>query len=200
VGLNLNLVMIVYLVTPKNLKEKLTCYPLEVAREMVRQQKRQGNLEDITVFQKNPAARKAVKGFDWDKSEQGSKIWIEAIEQYNFVHILRWIAEHRKIDVFGGFDINEMPEPPTYTFPRVMWVWDTPENKSIAVVIGRLQDKWLAVEVEDYSLQALIKAFEHGICTLTLAAFKYAEDAVIIKKSEIAEKFGISASQIKIVE
>lgn len=50
-----------------------------IVLKMLNNQKKQGNLEDITVFEKCRTATKELGGFNWDETEEGFEFWDEVL-------------------------------------------------------------------------------------------------------------------------
>lgn len=51
----------------------------KIILRMLKNQKKQGNPEDITVFEKCRTATKELGGFNWDETEEGFEFWDEVL-------------------------------------------------------------------------------------------------------------------------
>lgn len=58
--------------------------PIEVVEKMIEEQVAQGNCPNVEIFQKNLTADNVDGGFNWYESDGGSEFWIEVIENDNF--------------------------------------------------------------------------------------------------------------------
>lgn len=68
-----------YVVTESDLIGELEGFSIEIAERMLAEQVRQGNEEDIRVFQDHACANADDGGFDWDRTVEGHKYWRNAI-------------------------------------------------------------------------------------------------------------------------
>lgn len=65
-------------------KEGLEDFPREVIYKMLENQILQGNVEDITVFERNPEKGMNGGGFTWDRSPEGRIFWVKVIQYKEF--------------------------------------------------------------------------------------------------------------------
>ena len=73
-----------YIVKSEDLIGDIKAFPIEVVQKMVDYQIEQGNIPNVTVFQKDCATAKFQNGFDWDETEEGANFWGEVIDFNNF--------------------------------------------------------------------------------------------------------------------
>lgn len=59
-------------------------FPIEVVEKMIEEQVKQGNCPNVEVFQKNSAIDVENGGFTWEQTDDGDDFWIEIIDNCNF--------------------------------------------------------------------------------------------------------------------
>ena len=59
-------------------------FPVEIVERMLECQVEQGDKRDVSVFERNKIAGVDSKGFDWIKTKEGARFWIEVIAFKNF--------------------------------------------------------------------------------------------------------------------
>ena len=72
------------IITTDDLIGDIKDFPIEIVQKMVDCQVEQGNMPNVTVFQKNCAAAKSQSGFDWNNTEEGNNFWCDVIYLDNF--------------------------------------------------------------------------------------------------------------------
>lgn len=73
-----------YKVTEKDLIDKIKGFPIEVVQKMLEYQVKQGNEEDVKVFQSDPHAGKFSGGFNWSDTIEKSFFWGDVISLKKF--------------------------------------------------------------------------------------------------------------------
>lgn len=71
-------------VTKSDLIGLIKDYPIEIVERMLEEQVRQGNRENIKVFQKALSSGRGKGGFNWFATREGVSFWKEIIEKNNF--------------------------------------------------------------------------------------------------------------------
>lgn len=71
-----------------DLKGSLKKYPVEIVKEMLKNQKIQTGKIDISVFEKHISASIGDGGFHWEKSEEGHKYWEKIIDDQDISHFI----------------------------------------------------------------------------------------------------------------
>ena len=73
-----------YKVEKRDLVKDIQDFPIEVVQKMLEYQVKQGNKEDISVFQNRAIASKLTNGFYWRDTEEGMKFWNIVINKKKF--------------------------------------------------------------------------------------------------------------------
>lgn len=82
-------------------------FPIEVIEKMIEEQVRQGNLPNVEVFQENATSNVKHGGFDWYKSDDGSLFWTKIIEGVNFeLFFERYPKKAKLVYIVGDSEIG----------------------------------------------------------------------------------------------
>ena len=71
-------------ISKNDLKGYIENFPIEIVEMMVKQQVKQGNKADVTVFYEDGDAVFVYGGFDWSKTKDGSEFWYNVIRRKHF--------------------------------------------------------------------------------------------------------------------
>lgn len=74
----------VYIVKKSDLIGEIANFPIEVVQKMIEEQVEQGNKADVTVFQEDNFADTYGGGFSWCDAKDGDDFWCEIISKENF--------------------------------------------------------------------------------------------------------------------
>lgn len=74
----------VYIVKKSDLIGEIANFPIEVVQKMIEEQVEQGNKADVTVFQDDNIADTYGGGFSWVNAKDGDDFWCEIISKENF--------------------------------------------------------------------------------------------------------------------
>ena len=168
-------------------------YPIEVVEKMIEEQVKQGNCPNVEVFQKYANADTADGGFNWSDTDDGNDFWLEVINECNFdlffekypkknTPNLVYIVGDSKIGMdiiktlekYGG--INEH----NYKGERNDAVYYIEPNNNF-------------IEICDF---AHLKLWDVILATYTPID---AEESVLeVTMEEIAEKFGVDVTNLRI--
>jgi hypothetical protein len=74
----------VYIVKKSDLIGEIANFPIEVVQKMIEEQVKQGNEADVTVFQDDNFADTYGGGFSWLDAKDGDDFWFEIISKENF--------------------------------------------------------------------------------------------------------------------
>lgn len=89
-------------------KGRITDFPEEVVEKMLEYQEKQGNLRDVSVFEKYPCSASPL-GFDWDKTDEtleGWDFWFDVIMNKKFDLFFRRYPK-KKEPIVGVFKVND---------------------------------------------------------------------------------------------
>jgi hypothetical protein len=167
-------------------------FPIEIVEKMVEEQVKQGNKPDVEVFQKYASEDATDGGFNWGDTEDGMDFWIEVIGCGNFEFFFE--KYHRKSNVYivgdseCGRDIIKTLEKHG-GINRHNYIGDSegvlyyinPNNNTIEMC---------GVEGKDVNLYEVLLA--------TYTCIEVEERVLEVTMDEIAEKFGVEVSNLRI--
>jgi len=167
----------------KYTKGKLNKIPDELVEIMLDRQEEQGNKRDASVFEKYLDTSKDSGGFYWDSTVERYETWNRALRYKNFDAVLKHPANVKN------------------KYPMLMWVSDieggVKKKRTKRVVFMEKNGKYVAW----YNAES----FEEAEYETSSCGWKYAEPVIEEQEQpveltidEIAEKFNLKPSQIKI--
>ena len=71
-------------VTKSDLIGLIKDYPIEIVERMLEEQVRQGNKENIKIFQEDLSATRIIGGFNWADTKEGVTFWEDIIDHNDF--------------------------------------------------------------------------------------------------------------------
>lgn len=168
-------------------------FPIEVVEKMIDEQVKQGCRADVKVFQKFPAAGISENGFDWSVAEDGYDFWEKVIGESNFELFfekypkkpnLAYIVGDSKIGMdiikalekYGGINrhgYNGSSDNNLY--------YIEPINNTIEMCSCDGSDKLL-----------------YEVLLATYTAINAKENILEVTMEEVAKKFGVGVSNIRI--
>ena len=167
----------------KYTKGELNNIPDELVEIMLDRQEEQGNKRDASVFEKFLDISTYSGGFSWYNTVEGHDTWRNALYHRDFDAILKHPANVKN------------------KYPMLMWVGDTKERvkakKIKRVVFMEKNGEFIAWDNA--------RSFKEAECVTLAYGWNYAEPVIEEQEQpveltidEIAEKFNVKPSQIKI--
>lgn len=181
-----------YKITKSDLKGDIKDFPIEVVQKMVDEQVEQGNKADVEVFQKNADAG-MDSGFCWSTTYDGYCFWDDVIRGRNF-------------DLF----FKKYPKKPKLVYI----VGDTKKGKDIIKTL----EEYVGINQHNYSgtcgdgvlyyiepnnniielCNVKTNKMLYNVLLETYTAIKVDKFFLEVSMEEIAEKFGVDVSNLKI--
>lgn len=194
------------IVRPEDLIYDINEFPIEIVQHMVNEQVRQGNLPDVTVFQKRSYNGKSLGGFAWNLTKEGEDFWNAIICYRKFEIYFEKYPKQTNMKQFTKGDLQSGMIVEFRNGIKCLVV----NNKERKFLLG-INDYYLLDNYSD-NLNSRIKDFDivkvytHR-CTGTLifilehSILKLIwQRKVVITKQEIADKFGVNINDIEINE
>ena len=91
-----------YIVKQEDLIGQVKGFPIEIVQRMVDCQIEQGNIPDVSVFQRNNAAGQLGNGFDWHMTKEGKSFWNAVIFKGNFDEFWKMYPKQNKKVYYRG--------------------------------------------------------------------------------------------------
>ena len=184
---------VIFKVEKSDLVGDIENFPIEVVEKMVEEQIKQGNCPNVEVFQKRRSEDTEDGGFNWGDTEDGMDFWIEVIccgnfefffEKYpkkpNLVYIVGDSECCRDIiktlEKHGGINRHNYVGGSEGSLYYI-----NPNNNTIEMC---------SVEGKDVNLYEVLLA--------TYTCIEVEERVLEVTMDEIAEKFGVEVSNLRI--
>lgn len=182
----------IFKVEQSDLVGNIKDFPIEVVEKMIEEQVMQGNSPDVRVFQNFITACADDGGFDWDNAEDGYDFWIEIFENENFnlffekypkkPNLVYIIGDSeigmniiKTLEKYGG--INEH----NYKGNRNDCVYYIDPNSNF-------------IEFCDFQLNKML----YEVLLATYTPIDAEESVLEVTMEEIAEKFGVDTTNLRI--
>ena len=169
-------------------------FPIEMVEKMLFEQVRQGNRPNVEVFQKNLSADVENGGFNWDKAEDEYDFWLGIIDGGNFDLFFEKYPKKNKTnlvyivgDIEIGMDIIKTLEK--YGGINEHNFVGNSEN-----CVYYIEPNNNFIEVCDFDDNPLL----WEVLMATYQPIDAEEFVVEVTMDEIAEKFGVNVSNLRI--
>ena len=167
-------------------------FPIEVVEKMIEEQFKQGYLPDVEVFQKNASAGVDEGGFCWTNSEDGFKFWEDVISYGDFeLFFKKYPKKTNLVYIIGdsviGMDIIKTLEK--YGGKNTLnYIGDSDG------VIYYIDPYTNTIRICDIDEDNLL----YRVLLATYTAIDAEESVLEVTMEEIAEKFGVDVSSLRI--
>lgn len=190
-----------YKVKKEDLVGELLDFPIEIVQKMVERQVEQGNIPDVTIFQKDCRATKLDGGFTWSLTIENDVFWYIVIVQKRFD------------DFFKKYP-KSSPSKKVY-----IWGHPTKGNKVIEALkerggidrgvgyAGNRTDSIYYIDPitsnithcrSDITTDDRLERLLFNMVTTYHEKIEINEDELEVTLDEIAEKFGVDVEKLKI--
>ena len=183
----------IFKVEPSDLVGDIKDFPIEVVEKMIEEQVRQGNFLNVEVFQKNRNANAKEGGFDWSVSEDETPFWIEVIDGVNFeLFFERYPKKAKLVYIVGDSEIGRDIIKALEKYGGINrhgyngcsnsnLYYIEPNNNTIEMCGLDGRDKML-----------------YEVLLATYTAINTKENILEVTMEEVAKKFGVGVSNIRI--
>lgn len=166
--------------------------PIEVVEKMIEEQVKQGNCPNVEVFQKYNRADRKRGGFNWSNTDDGMDFWSNVINDCDFDLFFKKYPKKAKLvyivgdsevgmdiiktlEKYGGINVHD------YKGTENDCVYYIEPNKNFIEIcyINNSPKLW-------------------GVLLVTYTAIDAEESVLEVTMEEIAEKFGVDISNLRI--
>lgn len=194
------------IVYPEDLIYDINEFPIEIVQHMVNEQVRQGNLPDVTVFQKRSYNSKTLGGFAWNLTKEGENFWNTIICYRKFEIYFEKYPKQTNMKQFTKEDLQSGMIVELRNGIKYLVV----NNRETKFLLGI--DDYHLLDNYDDNLNCRVKGFDivkvythkcTGSLKFILEHNKHKliwQRKVVITKQEIADKFGVNINDIEINE
>jgi hypothetical protein len=175
-------------ITPSDITGSIKNFPIEVVKKMIEEQVNQGNEADVTVFQEERGADKALKGFNWCNTEDGHLFWQNVIVTRNFdLFFEKYPKIDNKVYIIGDSEIG-------------IDIIKTLENRGGVNKCVHKGSRNNAIYYIDPITNIIcftdIDSPLYNVVATTFKCIKAERHNIVISISEIAKELGVDANQI----
>lgn len=183
---------VIFKVEKADLVGDIKDFPIEVVEKMIEEQVRQGNCANVEVFQKSVTSDVNVGGFDWCDTDDGWDFWEEVIADSNFVLFFKKYPKKPNLvyivgDSEVGMDIIKTLEKNG----GINHHGYTGDSDGVLYYIEPNNDSIEICEIDKNT-----DLYEVLLATYT--PIKVEESVLEVTMEEIAEKFGVNVSNLRI--
>ena len=182
----------IFKVEQSDLVGSIKDFPIEVVEKMIEEQVKQGNCPNVEVFQNYPNADTADGGFNWSDTKDGYDFWMEVIDDDNFeLFFEKYPKKANLIYIAGDSEIGMDIIKTLEKYGGINEHNYKGERDDVAYYIEPNNN---FIEVCDFDTN--IKLWEVLMATYTPIE---AEESVLeVTMEEIAEKFGVDVTNLRI--
>ena len=183
---------VLFKVEQNDLVDDIKDFPIELVEKMIEEQVKQGNKADVEVFQKNASTDAEDGGFDWDKTDNDIDFWQEVIGEGNFDLFFEKYPKKAKLVYIAGD--SEIGMDIIKTLEKYGGINEHNYKGDRDDVVYYIEPNNKFIEVCDFEIN--IKLWDVLLATYTSID---AEQIILeVTMEEIAEKFGVDVSNIRI--
>jgi hypothetical protein len=167
-------------------------FPIEVVEKMIEEQVKQGNCPNVEVFQKYNRADRKGGGFNWDDAENTYGFWSVVINDCDFeLFFEKYPKKTNLVYIVGdseiGMDIIK-------TLEKYGGINEHNYKGNRDDVLYYIEPNNNFIEVCDFKLNNLL----YEVLMVTYTPIDAEEIVLEVTMEEIAEKFGVDVSNIRI--
>ena len=168
-------------------------FPIEVVEKMIEEQVKQGNCPNVEVFQQYISASVDDDGFTWGDTEDGDDFWIEIIDGGNFDLFFKKYPKKNKPNLVYIVGDSEIGMDIIKTLEKYGGINEHNYKGERNDAVYYIEPNNNFIEICDF---AHLKLWDVILATYTPID---AEESVLeVTMEEIAEKFGIDVTNLRI--
>jgi hypothetical protein len=166
-------------------------FPIEVVEKMIEEQIKQGNCPNVAVFQNDVSADVNDGGFSWWKTDDGNDFWLEVLDGGNFdLFFKKYPKKNNLVYIVGdseiGMDIIK-------TLEKYGGINEHEYNGGYNDCIYYIDPNNNFIEICDTKELKL-----WNVLMTTYTPIEVEESVLEVTMEEIAEKFGVDVTTLRI--
>ena len=169
-------------------------FPIEVVQKMVDEQVAQGNCPNVTVFQDDLSACAGDDGFTWSKTNDGEEFWIEIIDGGNFDLFFEKYPKKNNTNLVYIVGNSEVGMDIIKTLEKYGGINEHIYKGDKEDCVYYIEPNNNFIEICDFSTEK--KLYEVLLATYT--PIDVEESVLEVTMEEIAEKFGVDVTNLRI--
>lgn len=186
-----------YIITENDLVGDIKGFPIEVVEKMIEEQVKQGGNADVEVFQNYSTAGDDENGFAWDKTEDGYDFWEEVIGEHHFdVFFKKYPKKPNLVYIVGDSNIGDKI---IKTLEKNGGINEHRYNGTENDCLYYINPNNNVIEICDFVKQNTL--YEVLLATYTPIEVEnniLESNILEVSMEEIAEKFGVDVSNLRI--
>jgi hypothetical protein len=181
----------IFKVEQSDLVEGIKNFPIEVVEKMIEEQVKQGNCPNVAVFQNDVSACAGDGGFDWSDTKDGDDFWVEVLDGGNFeLFFEKYPKKTNLVYIVGdseiGMDIIK-------TLEKYGGINEHDYNGGYDDCIYYIDPNNKFIEICDINERKL-----WNVLMTTYTPIEVEESVLEVTMEDIAEKFGVDVSNLRI--
>ena len=182
----------IFKVEQNDLVDGIKDFPIELVEKMIEEQVKQGIKADVEVFLKFPAAGIGENGFEWSIAEDGYDFWEKVIGERNFDLFFEKYPKKAKLVYIAGD--SEIGMDIIKTLEKYGGINEHNYKGDRDDVVYYIEPNNKFIEVCDFEIN--IKLWDVLLATYT--SIDAEQNILEVSMAEIAEKFGVNVSNLRI--
>ena len=183
---------VLFKVEQNDLVDGIKDFPIELVEKMIEEQVKQGNKADAEVFQKNASTDAEDGGFDWDKTDNDIDFWQEVIGEGNFDLFFEKYPKKAKLVYIAGD--SEIGMDIIKTLEKYGGINEHNYKGDRDDVVYYIEPNNNFIEICDFNLNNLL----YEVLLATYTSIDAEQIILEVTMEEIAEKFGVDVSNLRI--
>lgn len=167
-------------------------FPIEVVEKMIEEQVKQGNCPNVEVFQKYNRADRKRGGFNWDDAENTYGFWSVVINDCDFDLFFEKYPKKAKLVYIAGD--SEIGKDIIKTLEKNGGINEHNYKGNKNDCVYYIEPNTNFIEICDFKLNKML--FE--VLLVTYTRIEAEESVLEVTMEEIAEKFGVDVSILRI--
>ena len=171
-------------------------FPIEVVEKIIEQQVKQGNCPNVEVFQKYGSADVSDDGFTWGNTDDGDDFWMEVVGDGNFDLFFEKYPKKNNTNLVYIVGDSEIGMDIIKTLEKYGGINEHRYNGCCNDSIYYIDPNNNLIEMCCFSCKGDEKLYEVLLATYT--PIKAEESVLEVTMEEIAKKFGVEGTNLRI--
>lgn len=184
----------IFKVEQSDLVGNIKDFPIEVVEKMIEEQVRQGCQPNVEVFQNYVASDVEKGGFNWSNTDDGMDFWLEVVGDGNFDLFFEKYPKENKPNLVYIIGDSEVGMDIIKTLEKYGGINEHNYKANRDDVVYYIEPNNNFIEICD--LDTNIKLWDVLLATYT--PIEVEESVLEVTMEEIAEKFGVDVTNLRI--
>lgn len=186
----------IFKVEQSDLVGNIKDFPIEVVEKMIEEQVKQGNCPNVKVFQNYVTADVDDGGFSWWNTDDGNDFWLEVVGDGNFDLFFEKYPKKNNTNLVYIVGDSEIGKDIIKTLEKYGGINEHRYNGCCNDSIYYIDPNNNLIEMCCFSCKGDEKLYEVLLATYT--PIKAEESVLEVTMEEIAKKFGVEGTNLRI--